>query len=267
MHKLLLTIFALLLTSPATAQDSDLITLETGAAMRGWESVGRLDIRGNGFCTAALIREDMILTAAHCVHGSNGEIIDAENFTFHAGLRAGRAEASRGVARLIAHPDYHHGGNNVAADVVAMDIAVLKLDRPIRLPRLQPYPVAERPRPGDQVGVVSYARHRANAASLQEVCAVRGQQQGVVVMSCDADFGASGSPVFTLENGRARIVSVVSAKAELNGDAVSLGTSLAEPLQRLLRHFDGVGPAQPGGTQRVMRIGERNNTGAKFVRP
>lgn len=261
---LLLSLFAAL---PLQAQDSDLVTLETGSEMRGWESVGRLDIRGHGFCTAAMIREDLILTAAHCVYGDDFDILDASRFTFNAGLRDGRAEATRGIARLIAHPGYTHRGTETRSSEVAMDIAVLKLDRPIRLPRLTPYPVAERPRRGDRIGVVSYARNRANAASLQEDCAVRGQQAGVIVMTCEADYGASGSPVFTLEGGRARIVSVVSAKAEVDGAPVSLGTSLAEPLRALLAHFDGIGPAQPGGTQRVMRLGERNNTGAKFVRP
>jgi len=42
---------------PATAQDSGLRTLETFDAVRGWEGVGRLDIAGKGFCTAALIDE------------------------------------------------------------------------------------------------------------------------------------------------------------------------------------------------------------------
>ena len=55
--------------------------------------------------------------------------------------------------------------------------------------------------------------------------------------------------------------------ASVNGEEVSLGTSLEAPLQELLAHFAGVGPAKPGGEQRIMRIGERNDTGAKFVRP
>lgn len=263
----LLLCLCLSLGLPAAAQETDLVALETGSDMRGWEAVGRLDIRGKGFCTASMIREDMILTAAHCVYGDDNELLDASLFTFQAGLRAGRAEATRGVARLIAHPEYTHRGSDVRSSEVAKDIAVLKLDRPIRLPRLEPYPVAERPRRGDEVGVVSYARERANAPSLQEVCNVRGRQTGVIVMDCDADFGASGSPVFTMNGGQVRIVSVVSAIAEVDGEQVSLGTSLAEPLQALLAHFDGVQPARPGGTQRVMRLGERNDTGAKFVRP
>jgi hypothetical protein len=86
-------------------------------------------------------------------------------------------------------------------------------------------------------------------------------------MDCEAEFGSSGSPVFRVIDGRAQIVSVVSAIGESGGTSVSLGTSLQEPLQTLLAEFAARGPAKPGGSQRLIQIGERNDTGAKFVRP
>ena len=146
-----------------------------------------------------------------------------------------------------------------------MDIAVLELDRPIRMTRIQPYQIAQRPLTGDEVGVVSYGRGREDAPSLQEVCRVLGRQTGVVVMTCDVAFGSSGAPVFTVINGETRIASVVSAMAHVNGEKVSLGTSLAGPLNALMAHFATLGPAQPGGTQRLITGGERNDTGAKFI--
>jgi hypothetical protein len=71
--------------------------------------------------------------------------------------------------------------------------------------------------------------------------------------------------VFQIRNGRALIVSVVSAIAQSDGSKVSFGTSLQEPLQELLAEFAVKGPAKPGGEQRLIRLGERNDTGAKFV--
>lgn len=266
-HLLISLLMFLGMTGSSVAQESDLVTLETGADGRGWEGVGRLDIQGKGFCTAALIDVHLILTAAHCIYDDLGRLIDPSRFTFSAALRNGRAEATRGIQSLTAHPDYVHEGRTAITDTVAVDIAVLRLDQPIRRARVQPFPIADRPSVGDEIGIVSYGRGRAEAPSLQEVCSVMGQQEGVVVMNCDVDYGSSGSPVFMVKNGRTSIVSVVSAMTEWNGEKVSLGTSLGAPLRALLAHYNGAGPARPGGTQRLITMGERNETGAKFVRP
>ena len=251
----------------AHAQQTDLITLETRQDSQGWEGVGRLDIRGKGFCTAALIRDRLILTAAHCLYDNAGNLIPADRFSFLAGLRDGRPQAIRSITRAIAHPEYDHIGDASDAEEVAMDIAVLELDQAIRTTRIRPYQIAQRPVTGDTVGVVSYGRGREETPSLQEVCNVLGRQTGVIVMTCDVEYGSSGSPVFMVTDGVTRIASVVSAMAHVNGQKVSLGTSLEGPLSTLLTHFATLGPARPGGTQRLIGVGDRNDTGAKFVRP
>ena len=268
MRHFLLSI-ALCLTSAVgvQAQQSELITLQTRQASKGWEGVGRLDIAGNGFCTAALIRERLILTAAHCLFDDDGSLHDPSLFEFRAGLRDGRANATRSISRAFAHPDYTYDPNGTDASRVAKDIAVLELSQAIRTSGIQPYLIASNPATGDEVGVVSYGRGREEAASLQEECNVLGRQTGVIVMNCDVEFGSSGAPVFTIRNGETRIASVVSAMAQIDGEKVSLGTSLDGPLSALLAHFAAFGPARPGGTQRIISVdGDRNDTGAKFIR-
>ncbi len=266
MRQLLIsTVLMLTMAVAGQAQESDLVTLQTRQDSQGWEAVGRLDISGKGFCTAALIRDRLILTAAHCLYDRDGSLIDPDRFEFRAGLRDGRASATRAVSRAIAHPNYTHNGDATRPSEVAMDIAVLELDRPIRATRIRPYLIAPRPLTGDEVGVVSYGRGREEAPSLQEVCSVLGRQTGVIVMTCDVEYGSSGSPVFIVHEGETRIASVVSAMAQVDGRKVSLGTSLEGPLSALLTHFAAMGPARPGGTQRLISIGERNDTGAKFV--
>lgn len=262
---LILVLLVAASTLGVQAQETALVPLQTRQDSTGWEAVGRLDISGKGFCTAALIRERLILTAAHCLYDDDGSLIAPARFTFHAGLRDGRAEATRAISRAIAHPAYIHTGDATNPASVAMDIAVLELDRPIRTTRIQPYQIAHRPLTGDQVGVVSYGKGREDAPSLQEVCSVLGRQTGIIIMTCDVEYGSSGSPVFMMRNGQTRIVSVVSAMAMVDDQKVSLGTSLEGPLSALLAHFASQGPARPGGTQRMINIGERNDTGAKFV--
>jgi V8-like Glu-specific endopeptidase len=264
-HFLIFAIWLLRAVQPVHAEETGLVGLQTRQDSQGWEAVGRLDIQGKGFCTAALIRESLILTAAHCLYDTDGSVIDSDRFEFRAGLRDGRASATRAIKRAIPHPDYHASGDTFVADEVAVDIAVLELARPIQNSRIRPYLIATRPLTGDEIGIVSYGRGREDVPSLQEVCSVLGRQTGVIVMTCDVDFGSSGAPVFTMRDGETRIASVVSAMARIDGEKVSLGTSLDGPLSALMTHFATIGPALPGGSQRLISIGERNETGAKFI--
>ncbi|SPH22898.1 Glutamyl endopeptidase [Ascidiaceihabitans donghaensis] len=257
-----LSIMVLVITSAAFAQDARLRRLDTSDAGKTWEAVGRLDIGGTGFCTGALIAPDLVLTAGHCLFDkASGAPIDPQTIEFLAGWRNGRASAYRDVRRAVVHPEYAFEGD-VSSERVRNDLALLQLARPIRNSKIAPFGTAARPRKGDKVGVVSYAKDRAEAPSLQEVCTVLARQEGVLVTSCSVDFGSSGAPIFTFENGAAHIVSVVSAKAEVKGDKVSLGTALGAPLARLQAEM--IATADAG---RVRVGGIRNDTGAKFIKP
>ncbi len=151
----------------------------------------------------------------------------------------------------------------------AYDVALLELQHPIRNGVIDPFETDVRPQTGDRIGVVSYAHNRSEAPSVQETCEVMSRQQGVLVMSCQVDFGSSGSPVFSFASGTPRIVSVVSAKAEADGVPVSLGTELQEPVATIRAILDGQDGLSANGISSVSRVGSafRNDTGAKFVKP
>jgi len=263
-------LFTTLSTLSVQAQSSSLESLDSLDGARGWEAVGRIDIVGKGFCTGALIAPDLVLTAAHCMfdEGSNGEPVDPSRIEFLAGLRGGRPEATRSIRNAVIHPSYI-STDEASAESVRYDVALLQLDRPIRSSRVIPFEVSTSARHGTAVGVVSYAQDREEAPSLQERCNVIGENSGVLYMDCAVNFGASGSPVFRDENGVQRLVSVVSAMADVDGETLALGMDLAAPIAALRLALQEEQTAFPttSSSVRIIRNGERNDTGALFVRP
>lgn len=222
-------------------------TLATADQSRGWEAVGRLNFGDQGFCTAALVTSDIVLTAAHCLYDKEtGERVLTEDIEFQAGLRFGRAEAYRGIRRVVVHPEYSFG-NGQGLDRIGSDLALLELDRPVRNTNIRPFRTQIRVREGQEVQVVSYAKDRADAPSREGDCEVLARDADILVLSCSVDFGSSGAPVFAVYEGELRIVSVIAAKATWGDRPVSLAAVMEGELDRLIREFARTPATTPVG--------------------
>ena len=247
-----------LLATPVAAQDR-LPSYDGVTALNG---VGRLAFSDGGFCTASVVRDRMVLTAAHCLF-RDGTAIALDDLTFQSGFRNGLAIETRRIVQAVAHPMFTTGETNRPPEVIAHDIAVLMLDSPVDTLRIRPFQIAAQLLTGETVRVVSYGEHRAETPLSEEGCLVLGRQEGVVVLNCDAEFGSSGAPVMRFEQGEWRIASVISATAKLNGGRVSLGTSLESPLRDVLMIL---GDMQERDSRSIF-VGQRAGSGAKFVQP
>jgi hypothetical protein len=92
------------------------------------------------------------------------------------------------------------------------------------------------------------------------------KQTGILVMTCDVDFGSSGAPVFRMKDGVAQVVSVISAKAEVEGKRVSLGSALQIPLALLMDTMKTSAGGR-GDVAHVQILSGGLGGGAKFIKP
>lgn len=249
----------------AGAQSTGLKALGRDYEARGWEAVGRLDMKGGGFCSATLIAPDLVLSAAHCVYDRSGKLRSADRIKFNAGLRNGQAAATRLVAQVAAHPGFNPR-EPLTPRNLAHDLALLRLKTPIPTSEIDPFVLhGERVSPG-QVSVVSYGRGRESLQSRQRACGLLRRQDNVLLFDCDVTFGSSGAPVFSHLNGRGRILSVISGGGvTYQGKKISLGPHLP-PLVETLKRDLRAGTSGPSAEIKRIRVGQRPATGAKFIR-
>ncbi|NOD49320.1 MULTISPECIES: serine protease [unclassified Ruegeria] len=231
----------------------------------GWEAVGRLDMGDGSFCTGTLIAQDMVLTAAHCaVDQSTGTAFAGEDITFRAGLSNGKALAERQVTQVAIHPNY---GSRppLSRESVRIDVALLRLDKPIPYSVADPFALYSGRVLGDEVSIASYGRGRSEAITRERSCRIIDRRQGLILFNCDITFGSSGSAILTKKGSRWQILSVVSAVGTNGSRKVGFGMELGEIVAELKAIMRRDAP-QPKASIRRLQVGSgKSASGAKFI--
>lgn len=171
----------------------------------GWPgfAVGKVNIRGGGFCTATLIGQDRALTAAHCLRDPAGRWYPAGRMMVEMAPHRDRRQGHAAVREIRAAPGLRWDPSGAPVDP-ALDWAVLELggegDRDRRVRPVAMASPSERAAlgPGSQVVLVAYTAQRPYVATLAEGCTVR-ELRGrprMLLHDCAASAAIAGAPVF-----------------------------------------------------------------------
>ena len=223
---------ALMLIAPASAMVGGAPENNSGIGASVITIVGS---RGN-FCSGALIAPDVVLTAAHCLHGG----VDFKIVLYDSK----RAPELRDVRRVALHPQFNPQG--IIARRASADVALLQLTAPLSKPVASLGTPAEPIAAGQTFGVagigVTVPGDGKSGGVVRTGQLVSTSQPGRLQIrlvdpatsntraGLGACTGDSGGPVVQLQSGRAIIVGVVSWSTGANTSAGCGGLTGVTPL-------------------------------------
>ena len=184
------------------ATDRSVTTLMESRNLCPGETFG--DQYGEAFCSAALIDEDLVMTAAHCVDGCAGLV-------FGFGMYLEDVDTHRPLT-----PDDFYGCRRVVERAPVRDIVIMQLDRPVA-DTYEPVPLSSTAlQVGDGVGVIGFPS--GVPMKIARSCEITHEPTAMRIRNnCDVFPGNSGSGLF---NETTELVGVVTTAPSTTSETV-----------------------------------------------
>ena len=206
---------------------------EADVSIYPWSAIGKLNNSVGGSCTAAVIKQDLALTAAHCIFNHRtGRFLPAESLHLLLGFRRGDYVVHALVSSYTIGPEYDP---SMELQTIKSDWALLRLTDQLPV-TIRPLAISDTvPKAGTHVMVGSYARGRRYVMTVDKDCQLSGISANSVLLQhdCRVAQGSSGAPLLMMNNDSAVIVGVQVAIGKRNGADVMLAVS-AESIRVLI---------------------------------
>jgi len=190
---------------------------------------GRLEYQDTGgTCSAALVRPDLVVTAAHCANKPER----AANMVFRVGGFG--SEATFPVERLVIHPFYDRNSPRIEWRL-RFDIAVVQLAKAVPASLALPIAGGDEAGIGENLIIVSW---RGGERPRQRACPVIKGVTGLVTLGCRVEGGESGAPVLRKTDDGLELVAVISSRSQIKDQPVAQASDVFLRLPPLLDIID-----------------------------
>ena len=212
--------------------------LPTPLAAEGLDTrgVGKLRIGAKGGCTATLIEQDLVLSAAHCVAWKNTKTgSEAEKIVFRVSTKLGALGQEYVGKHLAIHPVYNFPGLSWAKRL-SRDIALIRLKEKVPSGVATPIALVDPSVKPESGFLISFRGGTTRAR--QRSCPLLDQQDGVLKLGCEVGGGESGSPYLIVHNEELFVSGVLSASSNEKRQQLGFAAELNSGLPAMLEAFD-----------------------------
>ena len=197
------------------------------ASTSPWRRIGNLSIAGRKFCTASLISDTIVITAAHCLWNTErNDWYPPEFIHFLAGYQQEDYVSHSKAKRLHPNPQYRHQ-LSVDPKQLQQDWALLELEQPLgilvgyfNLKFFNPAQQQQVQKDLQAVALAGYRRDTKEALSLDASCHLEptAAQLPPAFLSnnCHGLSGDSGGPLLMFDSGEWQLIGVHAGRVTDN---------------------------------------------------